>query len=66
MGDLKGRPGGRDDDQVQEEIAEPLRAGGQGFIVGAALFFATAPRDADAPNQAPPIQSAALPDSLQV
>jgi len=50
--------------KFKKKLLNPFALVGQGFIAGAALFFATAPSDADAPNQAPPIQSAALPDSF--
>ena len=52
--------------KFKKKLLNPFALVGQGFVVGAVLFFATAPRDADAPNRAPPIQSAALPDSLNV
>ena len=51
--------------KIKNKMLNPFALVGQGFLAGAVLFFATAPRDSDAPNQSPPIQSAALPDTLE-
>ena len=52
--------------KFKKKLLNPFALVGQGFLAGAVLFFATAPKEVDTPNQAPPLQSAALPDSLGV
>ena len=51
--------------KIKKKLLNPFALVGQGFLAGAVLFFATAPQESAAPNQAPPIQSAALPDTLE-
>ena len=51
--------------KIKNKMLNPFALVGQGFIAGAVLFFATVPPENDVPNQGPPIQAAALPDTLE-
>lgn len=48
---------------IKQKLQHPFALVGQGFALGAILFFATAPVEADSP-QADPVQTAALAETL--
>lgn len=50
--------------KIKQTLQNPFVLVAQGFVVGAALFFTTAPREAEPQPQGASLTTAALPDEI--
>ena len=49
---------------IKKKLTNPFALVAQGFGLGAVLFFATIPAEADSPQQPRQVQSTSLPENL--